>query len=290
MAVTVPPLVLGLSRFSLTTADAESLAAFYEGVFGCRRLSTERLSGPGFETLMGVSGGALGTTLSLGGQIVELLQFDRRGRPYPHEGAAFDLVFQHFAIVVSDMAEAYRRLSAIEGWTAISRGGPQILPASSGGVAAFKFRDPEGHPLELLAFPRDAVPQSWLTNANGALFRGIDHSAISVSDTARSIAFYEGLGLSVSTRSLNRGREQEALDDIANVQVEVTALTARQPDPHLELLCYSEVSPNGSAICGNADIAATRLVFAAADAAASKELVDPDGHHLLIEGCACQRR
>lgn len=290
MAVSAPPLIRRLSRFSLTTADAARLSAFYESTFGCRRLSTERLSGPEFETLMGVSGGALRMTLSLGKQIVELLQFDQHGLPYPQKRAASDFIFQHFAIVVSDMAEAYRRLSSVEGWMSISLRGPQLLPASSGRVVAFKFRDPEGHPLEILAFPRDATPKAWQTNVDTAVFQGIDHSAISVRDTARSFSFYESLGFAVSARSLNRGIEQEALDDIANVQVEVTALTARQPDPHLELLCYSEVSPNGSAICGNADIAATRLVFAAADAAASKELVDPDGHHLLIEGCACQRR
>ena len=28
-------------------------------------------------------------------------------------------------------------------------------------IVLFKFRDPEGHPLELLAFPRDSVPACW---------------------------------------------------------------------------------------------------------------------------------
>lgn len=35
------------------------------------------------------------------------------------------------------------------------------LPESSGGVTAFKFRDPDGHPLELLAFPDGKVPSRW---------------------------------------------------------------------------------------------------------------------------------
>ncbi len=39
--------------------------------------------------------------------------------------------------------------------------GPERLPARSGGVSAFKFRDPDGHPLELLAFPPEAVPPIW---------------------------------------------------------------------------------------------------------------------------------
>jgi catechol 2,3-dioxygenase-like lactoylglutathione lyase family enzyme len=280
------PLVQCLSRFSLTTADADKLALFYEKAFNCRRLSTERSAGPEFETLMGVSGGALRTTLSLGGQIIELLQFDQRGRPYPPIAVASDLIFQHFAIVVSDMAEAYRRLSAVEGWTPISRDGPQLLPASSGRVAAFKFRDPEGHPLEFLAFPRTDVPSHWQTNAGAQVFEGIDHSAISVSDTARSISFYETLGFAVSTHSLNLGGEQESLDDVAGVRVEVTALAARQSNPHLELLGYSKASKDGDLIRSNADIATTRLVFAVNVATAAHELVDPDGHHLLIEGQA----
>jgi catechol 2,3-dioxygenase-like lactoylglutathione lyase family enzyme len=279
-----PPLVQGLSRFSLTTADAGRLAAFLEAVFDCRRLSTERLSSTEFETLMGVSGGALRTTLSLGGQIIELLQFDRPGRPYPRNRAASDLIFQHFAIVVRDMAQAYRRLSGVEGWTPISRCGPQPLPPSSGGVTAFKFRDPEGHPLELLAFSRDAVPPIWLTNAGDALFQGIDHSAISVSDTARSISFYESLGFTVSARSWNRGAAQEALDDVKDVRVEVTSLACHQPHPHLELLCYLGTSAKKEFVRSNADIAATRLGFAASGVRGSCALVDADGHRLMIKG------
>ena len=105
--------------------------------------------------------------------------------------SASDLCFQHFAIVVADMALAYRRLCSVSGWTAISIDGPQRLPPSSGGVSAFKFRDPDGHPLELLAFPDGRWPAQWRARSNGDLALGIDHSAISVSDSARSIAFYQ---------------------------------------------------------------------------------------------------
>jgi catechol 2,3-dioxygenase-like lactoylglutathione lyase family enzyme len=284
MAMSRRPVVQRLSRFSLTTVDAERSATFFEDAFGCRRLSTERLSGVGFEALMGVRGGALRTTLSLGEQIVELLQFDQRGQPYPDKRSASDLFFQHFAIAVRDMADACRQLNTVAGWTQISRGGPQCLPASSGGVAAFKFRDPEGHPLELLAFPRDAMPENWQSNAERSLFHGIDHSAISVSNTARSASFYENLGLAVCTRTLNEGPGQDALDGLTNVRVNVTALALRQPEPHLELLGYSTTAPRANLIRSNADIATTRLVFSVTGASASYELVDPDGHRLLIEG------
>src|SRR5262249_53557866 len=145
---------------------------------------------------------------------------------------------------------AYSRLCACGGWTAITRGAPQRLPASSGAVTAFKFRDPEGHPLELIAFPPDNVPPRWRQALHGdGPFLGIDHSAIVVSDTARSVAFYQQvLGFSVAGGSLNRGREQEQLDAVPAAVVEVTALDPGSDNPpHLELLCYrSPAAPRGT--------------------------------------------
>jgi catechol 2,3-dioxygenase-like lactoylglutathione lyase family enzyme len=284
MAVSAGLVIQHLARFSLTTANAEQLALFYENTFGCRRLAIEYVSGAAFEALMGAKGGALRIKLSLGEQIVELLQFDQQGRPYPQNRSASDLIFQHFAIVVSDMGQAYRRLSAIEGWTAISCGGPQLLPQSSGGVTAFKFSDPEGHPLEFLFFPKGAMPARWREKQNDELCRGIDHSAISVSDTAQSISFYENLGLQISSHSINHGTEQEHLDDIAGVRVEVTALEPRWPGPHLELLCYGANAHIGELPFLNTDIATTRLIFTSSNSVAPREVVDPDGHHLIIGG------
>lgn len=284
MPLSLKHAVQRLSRFSLTTADANQLAAFYENAFGCQRLAMEHLSSAGFETLLGVRGGALRITLSLGKQIVELLQFDQPGRPYPANTLASDLIFQHFAIVVSDMARAFGQLSTMKAWTAISCGGPQRLPESSGGVVAFKFRDPDGHPLELLSFPNGAAPVRWQKIQNDAICLGIDHSAISVSSTTPSLSFYESLGFAVSARSINRGEEQEKLDGIIVTEVEVTALSPQTPGPHLELLCYRPVSCCPKPVRSNSDIATTRLVLESLDRTASYSAVDPDGHHVVIEG------
>jgi hypothetical protein len=117
------------------------------------------------------------------------------------------------------MTAAYANLQALPNWTAISRDGPRVLPASSGGVTAFKFRDPEGHPLEMLAFEPAARPAHWaFRSANLCL--GIDHSAVSVADTGRSVAFYSRLGLARTASSLNIGREQEELDNLLGAVVE----------------------------------------------------------------------
>jgi catechol 2,3-dioxygenase-like lactoylglutathione lyase family enzyme len=278
-----------LARFGLTTADASALAAFYETALGFRRLAARRLGGAAFERLMDVEGGAQCVRLGLGREIIELLQFDLPGRPYPLNSSASDLDFQHFAIVAADIRLAYERLSATPGWRAISTDGPQRLPAESGGVTAFKFRDPEGHPLELLAFPPRQVPSRWRAPRGSAPCLGIDHSAIGVADTARAANFYERLGLRVASRSLNVGPEQARLDGVPEPLVEVTALSPRRATPHIELLCYRSVVRGERSRLRNNDIVASRLILEEGDPAlpsarraARRAVTDLDGHHLLI--------
>jgi catechol 2,3-dioxygenase-like lactoylglutathione lyase family enzyme len=101
--------------------------------------------------------------MRLGGEEVEFVAYRRPGRAYPADSRSPDLWFQHFAIVVSDMDRAYRQLQRA-GARPISRGGPQTLPEQNGRVRAFKFRDPDGHPLELLFFP-DGQGRAGMFNA-----------------------------------------------------------------------------------------------------------------------------
>jgi catechol 2,3-dioxygenase-like lactoylglutathione lyase family enzyme len=280
--MTTPPKVRRLARFSLTTADVDRLAAFYKQAFGCQQIADYRLKGDAFRELMGVESDARCVKLGLGQEVIDLVEFDTRGQPYPVGALPSALVFQHFAIVTADMTKAWFQLSRTEGWSAITTAGPQRLPESSGGVTAFKFRDPEGHPLELLSFRRNHTPRRWRVAQGGAMCLGIDHSAISVSDTAASVGFYTTLGLSVSTNSRNAGPEQDTLDGLAHVMVDVTGLAPASPAPHVELLCYhGAVAAHPTALCAN-DIAATRLVFENADTSAPLSLTDPDGHHLMI--------
>ena len=78
--------------------------------------------------------------------------------------------------VTSDAARAWERARDC-GARLISRGGPVTLPPSAGEITAVKFRDPEGHPLELIEFPNGS---SAVWSGEGML--GIDHSAIGVAD------------------------------------------------------------------------------------------------------------
>lgn len=290
MASDVLP-VSRLLRITLVSQDALQLATFLERALGFHRLEHAPSGAPLCGPANGAGGRAFSTTLSLGQQQLELLQFASAGKPYPQDTRSSDLLFQHAAIVVSDMDEAFRQLSAVAGWTAISRNGPQALPEKSGGVTAFKFRDPEGHPFELLAFPPAERPAQWKQANSQSPFLGIDHSAISVADTGVSVAFYEAVGLSVSGGSVNTGIEQERLDALPNPRVTVTALSAGATAPHLELLCYQQRGtpiPGISPVRDN-DVAATRTIWQPQVAnrpgdaeRPSRILVDPDGHRVLI--------
>jgi catechol 2,3-dioxygenase-like lactoylglutathione lyase family enzyme len=284
--------IIGLG---LTSPDAPRLTEFYATAFGARHVSSERLGGVRFERQTGVRGGALRHNLTLGDEAIDILQFDTPGRPYPQLLFPDDTAFQHIAIVVSDMDLALARLQRTPGWTPISIGGPQRLPPGSGDVTAFKFQDPDGHPLELLAFPGHAAPPHWTERSAYGIFLGVDHSAISVRDTAISTAFYQSLGFTVTARTFNHGVEQANLDGVPSPQVEVSALSVAAAIPHLELLCYRSGIHLPRKVLSSNDVAATRIALAADglknDVDAPRQLVvDPDGHHLLFVGNLAARR
>jgi len=290
LKVTEPPHDGRLARFGLTTHRIDRLGDFYQRAFDCRLASHERRSGDSFARSMNVRGGAWCATLALGRQHIELLEFDDPGDAYPAGLPSYETGFQHFAIVVADMCRALHRLEQTGGWSAISTAGPQRLPHTSNDVTAFKFRDPEGHPLEFLEFSVDQAPVHWRSAAPGTLFLGIDHSAISILNVRRSVEFYEGLGLNVTSRSLNRGREQQDLDGVTDPVIDVIALSPPHDTPHVELLCYHTHLPRTPMTLRSNDVAATRLVFRGlagsrvSDAAGARLIQDPDGHYLQILG------
>lgn len=250
-----------LLRIERNTADLARALAFYRDALGFR-VDDANAAPPAWTLLPGLCAAAPRcAALSLRAQSLLLSEFPNAA-PYPANGASNDSCFQHCAIVVDDMATAYARVLA-RGTRPITRDGPQTLPPSSGSVTAWKFRDPDGHPLELIAFPHGTGDPAWQSvHANGPAL-GIDHSAVSVADVGRSILFYELLGLRVAARGMNRGVEQGRLDDLADVEVEVVALEGPAPTPHLELLGYRH--PRGVANASNRleAVAADRLVWQA---------------------------
>jgi catechol 2,3-dioxygenase-like lactoylglutathione lyase family enzyme len=263
--------VSAITAFRLTTAQPERLARFY-GALGFTVAATGPI-GDHEIRLLGLEGGGSRVSLRVGGQRVDLDSFERPGMPYPREATAADLCFQHFALVTDDAAAAWKRIAAL-GAVPISTGAPVTLPPSTGVASAVKFRDPEGHPLELLQLP-PASGQRW----TGSGLLGIDHSAISVSDITASRCFYEAWGLSIHRPTLNQGPTQRALDGLMDVAVDVVPMLPRRDTPHLELLGYRTPVGRPAGRLQPNDLAATRIVWAADRDGLIR---DPDGHlHLL---------
>ena len=72
---------------------------------------------------------------------------------------------------------------------------------------------------------------------------GLDHTAIVVGNTEKSLRFYRDLlGLRIAGRSLNYGPEQERLNNVAGARLRITSLRAAA-GPGIEFLEY--LSPQG---------------------------------------------
>ncbi len=259
----------GLRRIDRNVPHLDGAVDFYAAALGFQP------TGPAIEdaalaALLGVAK-LRRQRMRLGAQEIELTECFPPGAAYPPAMRANDPGFQHIAIVTTEIGAASRRVLRF-GAVPISAA-PVQLPALSGGVHAFKFRDPDGHPLELLEFPAHVARN------------GFDHSAIGVTDVARSIEFYTAIGLTLDARQLNQGSAQDGLDGLRSVIVDVVALHPDRPTPHVELLGYRSPEPRFIAPYGLADICADRLVFSAA-AGALTLLRDPDGHVILLDGRA----
>jgi catechol 2,3-dioxygenase-like lactoylglutathione lyase family enzyme len=266
-----------LACVGISVHDLAGMERFYTQALGFERAAAPAAADPALAALLGAASLRI-LPLQRGNQALELWQSGPPGAAYPAGSRANDAWFQHCALVTDDIEAAYANLQKHQ-FTSISRHGPQHLP---GGIIAFKFRDPESHPLELIQFPQ----------ANPATAHGIDHAAIVVADAARSIAFYaQTLGLAVTARQRNHGAEQDALDDLDGAIADVIALSPARPSPHVELLAYAaplgRPAPPGQA-------KTSHLVFTVdampehlphthlCDGRVAAVALDPDAHALVI--------
>ncbi len=149
-----------------------------------------------------------------------------------------------------------------------------------------------------------------LPSLEAPLFLGIDHTAIVVSDTDKSLAFYRDLlGLRVAGQSENYGVEQEHLNQVFGARLHITGLRAKN-GPGIEFLEYI-TPPGGRALPENSksndlvfwhtDLIAqgfnelavglsdretrfvsTRLPDGSSDSLNAVIVRDPDGHALKI--------
>lgn len=242
-----------IATFGFTVSDMARAVHFYEEVLGFEKIAETEIAGDAYDALSGVAAsGARIAHLRLGEQIVEMTEYlSHRGRPIPVPWRGNDLWFQHVAIVVSDMEKAYEQLRRHRvGQISLE---PQTIPetnVAAAGIMALKFCDPDGHALELIWFPAGKGSERWRRPA-GRLFRGIDHTAISVSNTEQSLAFYRDLlGLTLGGATVNTGIVQERLDGVINPRVRVTAVMPEKSPPFVEFLHY-EVPSDARPIPGD---------------------------------------
>jgi catechol 2,3-dioxygenase-like lactoylglutathione lyase family enzyme len=308
---------VGVDSVGLTVSDLDRSVRFYTEVLTFQKVSEFEADGDAYEHLNGVFGLHFRRVrMQLGDEFIELTEYlTPQGHPAPSDSRSNDLSFQHIAIIVSDMDRAYGVLRAHR--VRHSSPSPQRLPEwnkNASGIQAFYFRDPDGHPLEVLSFPPDKGNAKW-HRATDKLFLGIDHTAIVISDTDASLRFYRDvLGLDVAGESENYGIEQERLNNVSGARLHITSLHG-ESGPGIEFLEYlaprdgrpypSDEKPNDlvhwqtrlqvSAVTTTAAaLAKSQVVFVstgvielprAAEPFRQSAIVrDPDGHALELTG------
>ena len=235
-----PALIDGVDAIGITVSDMDRAVEFYSHVLTFEKVSETEVTGENFEHLEGVFGlRARVVRMRLGDESIELTEYlAPKGRPIPVDSRSNDRWFQHVAIIVSDLDKAYAWLRQNKVEHASS--GPQRLPdwnKNAAGISAFYFKDPDGHPVEVLQFPPDKGLSKW-HQATDKLFLGIDHTAIVVGNTDASLKFYRDvLGMHVAGESENYGTEQEHLNNVFGAHLRITALRGTS-GPGIELLDY----------------------------------------------------
>lgn len=296
-----------VGAIGLTVGDLDRELLFYTNTLPFELVSISHAGGREHDRLLGLRDVRLRVaSLRLGDEHITLTEHvGLKGRPIPEGSQSHDHWFQHIAIVVRDMDRAYQRLRQHKVRHVST--GPQTLPVwnrSAAGIQAFYFLDPENHVLEVICFPPGKGAPKWQQPGTN-VFLGIDHTALVVSDTDRSLAFYRDLlGLRVAGESENHGVEQEHLNQVFGARLRITGLRAER-GPGIEFLEY--LAPRGGRALP-ADAKSNDLIFwntrlfiddvtgmaatlrgngaafvSSPGAARSQIVRDPDGHALQLD-------
>ncbi len=233
---------LAIESVGMTVSDMDQAVAFYSQVLAFQKVSDVEVLGNTYEQLQRLFGVRLRIVkMQLGDELIELTEYlTPKGRPIPIDSRSNDHWFQHIAIVVSDMDKAYQHLRQFK--VQHTSPVPQRIPDSNkvaAGIRAFYFKDPDGHNLEIISFPRGRGNPKW-QKATSSLFLRIDHTAIVVSNTAASTQFYRDLlGLEFAGESFNSGLEQAYLNNVQGARLHISGLRA-MTGPGIEFLEYLE--------------------------------------------------
>lgn len=287
-----------LLQVGFSSRNVEQAATFFEHYLGFVRGAGWISDDPREGALLGLPGARFKRLqLHLGQECLELCEVisaaagTRTGRPIPADSRSCDLWFQHICLVTSDLEAALGTLQPALQFgqaTAVSSGA-QTLPAwntAAAGIRAYKFRDPEGHNLELLQFPADKGEARWHQSAVQGVMLGIDHSAISVANTAASCRFYdELLGLKLGGDGINSGPTQDGLDGLQHTEVRISA---HRCSTGAGIECLNYLPPNAGrampADLGPQDLAHWQIRLQVADLDSLVDQIEPYGGRLISPG------
>lgn len=144
--------VRNFSHVCVSVSDLERSLSFYRDVLGLEPIFDVTLSGEGMASATGEHGAhgrMVGCKVPGSGVTVELLQFGH-DRPGAAAGGRSTRGYTNISLCVDDLDAAYDALAA-RGVTPLQR------PFEVGGVRMFFVADPDGTPIELIAFPGEAT-------------------------------------------------------------------------------------------------------------------------------------
>src|SRR5438067_2030753 len=196
---------VAVESVGMTVSDMDRSVAFYTALT-FQKVSDIEVLGEPYEHLEGVFGARMHIVrMKLGNEFVDLTEYlAPRGRPIPVDSRSNDLWFQHIAIVVRNMDQAFEKLRALR--VQFVSTGPQTLPASlpaAAGIKAFYFRDPDQRNLEVIYFPPGKGDPRWQQKTDNLL-----------------------LGLGKAGESENFGTEQEHLNQVFGAHLQITGMRA----------------------------------------------------------------
>src|SRR5438046_10036830 len=147
---------VAVESIGMTVSDMDRSVEFYSALT-FQKVSDVEVLGEEFEHLQGVFGARMRIVrMQLGNEYVDLTQYlAPPGRPIPADSRSNDLWFQHIAIVVRDMDQAFEKLRALK--VQFVSTGPHTLPPSiksAAGAQAIYFSDPTPRTLDITFTPR----------------------------------------------------------------------------------------------------------------------------------------
>lgn len=148
----------GFSHVCINVSDMERSLAFYRDLLGLRVIFDVELAGQGLEAVTGDAGarGRMVGCLVPGSRVtIELLSFGHRVPASRRPGGGPG--YSNIALTVGDLSAAWAALDA--------RGARPRPPVEVGGVRMFFLADPDGTPIEIIAFPGGALSSA---DHNGA--------------------------------------------------------------------------------------------------------------------------